>query len=155
MPYNKKYYDQHPWAKHYYNAQQRCENKRNTSYHKYGRKGIKCLITLKDFKYLWFKDKAYLLKRPSINRKDPDGHYTLENCNFIEVSQNSREARRPHAGYTKVKKKKLYKLLETLEIYANRDNWRWCGEHFYGDGKANGWEYAQEALKFYKGEIDK
>ena len=38
-------------------------------------------------KKLWFRDKAWLLKRPSIDRKN-GGHYIFQNCRFIELSQN-------------------------------------------------------------------
>lgn len=40
---------------------------------------------------MWFRDHANCLKYPSINRKDNDGNYTFENCEFIETGLNSAE----------------------------------------------------------------
>ena len=68
----------------------RCENAKVINYKWYGKKGIKCLLSLDDLKFLWKRDKAYLMKRPSIDRIDNDGNYTLENCRFIELSENIR-----------------------------------------------------------------
>lgn len=86
--YAKKYDKLNPWLKHHNHAEQRCNNPNSKKYEYYGGRGIKCLMPTKDFKYLWFRDKAYLLKRPSIDRIDNDGNYTLENCRFIELSEN-------------------------------------------------------------------
>jgi len=42
-------------------------------------------------KELWFRDKAYNLKRPSIDRKNNNEDYTFENCRFIELGKNTAE----------------------------------------------------------------
>ena len=86
--YNKEYKKLHPWYSHYVSAQQRCNNPHNDSYKFYGAKGIKMLMIPNDLKYLWFRDKAYLLKQVSIDRKDSNGNYILENCRFIELIEN-------------------------------------------------------------------
>jgi len=86
--YMKKWRKEHRWHRHYYKARDRCLNCNNVSYKYYGAKGIKFLMTLKNFKFLWFRDKAYLMKRPSIDRKDNNGHYILKNCRFMEFSKN-------------------------------------------------------------------
>ena len=84
--YRKNYYKKFPWRKHFRSARGRCFNK-NTYYK---RKGIKCLISDEEVKALWFRDKAWLLKKPSIDRKDNDNHYTYSNCRFIELKDNKK-----------------------------------------------------------------
>jgi len=74
----------YPWYKTYDSMKARCANKKGW-YHK---KGIKSLLTPTNLKFLWFRDKAYLLKQPSIDRIDNDGNYTLSNCRYIEMNQN-------------------------------------------------------------------
>ena len=85
------WYLNHLWASHYKNAKQRCNNLTHISFPYYGGKGIKLLMSIDDFKYLWFKDKAYKLKRPSIDRIDNSGNYELSNCKFIELHENQKK----------------------------------------------------------------
>jgi len=59
---------------------------------KYFARGIRCLISLEEVKSLWIRDKANLLKRPSIDRIN-GGHYKLENCRFIEFRENASRLR--------------------------------------------------------------
>ena len=75
----------------------RCKNKKHDSYPRYGGSGIKALITLNEIKQLWFRDKAYLLDKPSIDRIDNDGNYEYGNCRFIELSENSKLSNIKHA----------------------------------------------------------
>ena len=78
----------HPWYGSYRSAVDRCRNSNHIYYKYYGGRGIKLLMNPNDFKFLWFRDKAYLLKRPSIDRKNNNGNYTLKNCRFIEMTEN-------------------------------------------------------------------
>ncbi len=87
------YKKNHPWIIHYSSARQRCTNPKSQNYPYYGGRGIKFLMTVADFKFLWFRDQAWLLKRPSIDRKDPDGNYELSNCQFIELADNKKKQR--------------------------------------------------------------
>jgi hypothetical protein len=87
------YKKNHPWIKHYSSAKYRCNSPKCSSYKFYGGRGIKFLMTVEDFKFLWFRDLAWLLKRPSIDRKDPDGNYELGNCQFIELADNKKKQR--------------------------------------------------------------
>jgi hypothetical protein len=80
-----------PWRKHYYSARRRCNNNKASDYKWYGGRGIKCLITVEELKELWFRDKAYNMKRPSIDRIDSDGNYEYNNCRFIEMNDNIQE----------------------------------------------------------------
>lgn len=75
-----------PWAKTYSGIKARCNNKNN----KYFKRGIKCLITSDELKALWFRDKGFLLERPSIDRIDNNGNYEFSNCRYIELSENAR-----------------------------------------------------------------
>ena len=79
-----KYYNSHPWMKTFHNIIKRCSYKK----HHYYKKGIKNFLTQEDIKYLWSRDRAYLLKKPSIDRIDSKRNYTLENCRYIELSDN-------------------------------------------------------------------
>lgn len=88
----KQYCIENPWLRTLNNIKQRCENKNNTRYYQYGERGIKCLITANELKELWFRDKAYLMKRPSIDRIDNDGNYEFSNCRFLEFKENSDRA---------------------------------------------------------------
>jgi len=85
----KEFLKKYPWKKCFYDAKDRCNNSKNKSYKNYGGRGIKCLITEEEVKFLWFRDKAWLLKKPSIDREDNDSNYCLNNCRFIELSENS------------------------------------------------------------------
>jgi len=85
---SQKYKDERPWLGFLSNIQQRCENPKCPTYNYYGERGIKCLITAEELKELWFRDKAYLLKWASIDRKNSDRNYTFENCEFIEHNIN-------------------------------------------------------------------
>jgi len=78
-----------PWIRHYRSAKQRCENPNHKKYNRYGGRGIKFLLTLQEIKFLWFRDKAYEMKQPSIDRKKLNKDYRLANCQFIELKKNS------------------------------------------------------------------
>ncbi len=86
--YKKYHHQKYPWKKIFNNIKQRCENPKSDSYKNYGLKGIKCNITENELKILWYRDKAYDMKKPSIERKRSDLHYDLDNCEFIELRDN-------------------------------------------------------------------
>lgn len=89
---NKRYLKRNPWAKTMQRVRHRCHPKRG-----YGKRGIKCLLTMAQVKFLWFRDNAFLLKRPSIDRKN-GGNYTLRNCRFIELRANQKRSRNYEKG---------------------------------------------------------
>jgi hypothetical protein len=80
-----------PWRYTLKLIKQRCNNSHNIAFKYYGGKGIKCLITSDELKYLWFRDKAYLMKKPSIERKNSDGNYEINNCEYLELALNSKK----------------------------------------------------------------
>ena len=73
-----------PWIKTLTGIKLRCKRR------KYLKDGIKNYLTLEELKYLWFRDKGYLLKRPSIDRIDNNKDYTFDNCQYIELRANLR-----------------------------------------------------------------
>ncbi len=89
----ERYYQRHPWLVSYFAAQYRCIGKKCSHYKKYGGRGIKFLATKEDFKKLWFRDKAHLMKKPSIDRIDSNGDYVFNNCRFIELKLNQDQGR--------------------------------------------------------------
>ena len=134
----KEYMINNPWATARRAAKNRCENLNNNRYIHYGGRGIKFFMTLKDLKYLWFRDKAYLMKRPSIDRKDNNGNYTLKNCRYIELSENIarssrklipeqvleiREKYSPATSYAKIGK--IYNIAKTsISSIIRRKTWK-------------------------------
>lgn len=88
----REYRKRNPWMPIIDGIKSRCKNRNNPSYRWYGKKGIRCLITSKDLKNIWYRDMAYKLKRPSIDRINPRVNYTLGNCRFIELEENIRRA---------------------------------------------------------------
>lgn len=85
----RKYLKNNPWVRSHDALKQRCNYPKHSNYKYYGGKGIKAIITIKEMKQLWFRDKAYKMKRPSIDRKNKTGDYTFVNCQFIELGLNS------------------------------------------------------------------
>jgi len=80
--YKKKY----PWIKTLNSIKIRCGQKIQP----YFKKGIKCEITAKELKELWFRDKAYLMNKPNLHRKEDSKNYTKENCEYMEFATHSK-----------------------------------------------------------------
>lgn len=78
-----------PWARSMANASSRCRDKNGPAYPRYGGRGIKFFLTEDQVKFLWFRDRASEQNRPSIDRIDSNGHYSVSNCRFIEHRENS------------------------------------------------------------------
>jgi len=98
--YIKKYTKEKPWIATLSNIRSRCK-------HEKWYKNIKCLLTSKDLEFLWKRDNADKLLKPSIDRINSKGHYTLENCRFIEQTKN-------------VRGEDLFKRKSKYEIYLNK-----------------------------------
>lgn len=80
------------WYNSYYKPKSRCENPNNAYYHRYGGRGIVFKLTWDNIEFLWARDNAQHMKDPTLDRIDNDGHYTLENCQFLERAENARKA---------------------------------------------------------------
>lgn len=157
--YGKRYKKKYPWVKHYMKAKERCGNKNNHAYDRYGGKGVKCLIKIKEVKYLWFRDKAWELEQPSIDRRDSEGNYTIENCRFIEKSENTRRGALGHIAPNRVpveqltmagkwvasfdsitqagkettgEKARISKCLICPEKYKSSGGYRWIKKIYFG-----------------------
>src|SRR3990167_728037 len=76
------------------NIKQRCRNPNDPKFSSYGGRGIQALLTFRDIVTLWERDNASVLRQASIDRMDSNGHYTLENCRFIEMSINRKLRRK-------------------------------------------------------------
>lgn len=86
--YKKEYFRKFPWVRTLQDIKTRCENPNFKQYNDYGGKGIKCLISVDELEYLWYRDKAYQMEKPSIDRKNSNKNYILDNCQFIEMEVN-------------------------------------------------------------------
>lgn len=75
------------------NLLKRCSDPRHRSYPYYGGRGIQNFLSFEWLKFLWDRDGASNMTKPSLDRIDAGGHYTLENCRFIEQSENSARKR--------------------------------------------------------------
>jgi len=73
------------------NIRKRCDEPTNKRFHRYGGRGIKNLLTYDDISMLWERDKANSLVKPSLDRIDVNGNYEIDNCQFIEMKENSRK----------------------------------------------------------------
>lgn len=85
---NLKHHRKFPWKRILKSIKQRCENPKNKDYPHYGGRGIENRITVEEIEKLWYRDKAWLLDQPSIDRKENNKNYTFKNCRFIELSEN-------------------------------------------------------------------
>jgi len=63
-------------------------NSRCRHHPRYAGRGIRNFLTFDNLEFLWQRDKAGEMQRPSIDRRDNDGHYSVENCRFIELFEN-------------------------------------------------------------------
>ena len=85
---NNEWIKANPWYVSFRNAKNRCLNPNDPAYEDYGGRGIKFLMTLDDFKFLWFRDKAYNMEVPTVDRLDSNSNYQVDNCEYVELQEN-------------------------------------------------------------------
>lgn len=85
-----------PWLFALRAARNRCNTPSSTNFGYYGGRGIQCDLTVDEVKQMWFRDHAEHMVCASLDRIDPDGHYTFSNCRFIEFSENKRRRKYRH-----------------------------------------------------------
>lgn len=73
--------ERHPWIVNHDGAIARCRRRKE-----YINKNIKYEMTREEVKKLWFRDKAYQMFCPTIHRKNNNGNYVFNNCEFLEKS---------------------------------------------------------------------
>jgi len=86
--YKKKYLLENPWIKSFNSVRDRVSGNGLLDKRYYLEKGIKNKLTIKDIQILWFRDKAYAMKKPHIHRIDSDDHYSMTNCIFLEAKDH-------------------------------------------------------------------
>lgn len=76
------------------NIKFRCTNPKDKRYKDYGGRGIKCFLTLEDLQVIYERDRPDLMRYPSIDRIEVEGHYRLDNCQFLELLDNIKKSKR-------------------------------------------------------------
>lgn len=103
-----------PWKQTLDAIKQRCNNPKASRFKYYGGRGIKCLITSEELKVLWFRDRAFEMVCPSIDREDSNGHYEFSNCRYLERVKNSQRMAEEKNPVSKIKAVAQYSLDGTL-----------------------------------------
>ena len=78
------------WDVAFKNIKHRCNNQNDKKWKYYGGRNIRCLITAAELRGAFIRDKAWKLKRPSVDRINNDGHYEPSNIRWIEQSENKK-----------------------------------------------------------------
>jgi hypothetical protein len=106
-----------PWTKAYWNIGSRCSNPRSSKFSCYGGRGVKCMIRPSHLREAFFRDKAWSMRSPSVDRIDSRGHYTPENIRWIEFDDN--------------RKNRLFSSPSILTIYSGirRNFFDNCRDH--------------------------
>lgn len=109
-------------------------------------KNIKSFITIKQLKYLWFRDKGWLLKEPSIDRKNLRGNYTVRNCQYIEKRINSGKDK-IGLKYDKNRIEKIFSWRKNKKSKKYKNHIKKLRKICKGNKRALGYKHTKESLK--------
>lgn len=109
-----------PWQIAYVNIGQRCTNCDHPKYKFYGGKGIQRSITSEELKMLYFRDRAYLMKSPSVDRINASKNYAFDNCRYIEMDENRKLANDQRSGRLSVEH--MRDMMCKLNRFSDRRN---------------------------------
>lgn len=93
--FTKKHRKEKRWYRPLEYAKPRCTDKRHRKYPVYGWRGIKCDLTYQQAEILYKRDGGENLNQPLLDRINPDGNYTFNNCRYIERVENIKRKRPP------------------------------------------------------------
>lgn len=105
------------------NIRRRCENPKDSYWYRYGKRGIKCLITVDELIFLWNRDNASALKEASVDRINSDGNYELSNCRFIERYENAKPTMFKEGSLNPKAKLTPGDVLFIRKYYAENGRW--------------------------------
>ncbi len=111
-----KYHQQYPWMRTLSKIKARCKGK-------YRKFGIKNFLTERNVQNLWWRDRAWLLKQPSIDRINSRGNYTPTNCRYIEHKDNLKTRTRqivPCVNCGKKHKKYPCEIKNSIRLFCCR-----------------------------------
>jgi hypothetical protein len=83
---SKKYREENPWKIDFTTMLQRTTNPKQIRFENYKDKYGD--VTVEDFKEVWNRDKAYLMDKPEIDRKDNDRGYFKDNIQYLERKEH-------------------------------------------------------------------
>ena len=79
-----------PWGRAFKNIGYRCNNSKDSRFHRYGGRGIRREITTDDLRKSFEQCRAWSMKKPSVDKIDNDKSYTPTNTRWLEFSDNVR-----------------------------------------------------------------